>query len=508
MSITSAMFTGVSGLLSNAEGINVIGNNLSNVNTIGFKYGRMLFSDMLSSNIGNSSQIGRGTQIQKVDNVFGQGSFESTEVVTDLAIQGNSFFALKPPSMSSPLTSQTQAILTRAGAFRTDSSGYLVNPEGYQVLDTTGRPIMFSDNATAISAAIGSGYSAAITAAEASVATAAGQYQTPADDALTAATDALTAATAALTAANATADAAAIAAATTAVTTAQNAVMQARTAVNNAQALTTSSTALTAADAALTVTANASTAGAANDANTVAATALETAHSSLVDMTSVLNAVGAALTAAGAAITAAGDAAGGTAADTAGTAATTAATANNTTVTDAGFLAAYNTAISDGSTAETAYAMVEQESGKAFAKISRIDSDGLITYVDKVGNTYYYNASGEVGIPTATATASQAAAANRIAVISPANTGGLDKIGGTLFSITSTAGVSSEAFSITANKANGTTEKMFSNSLEQSNVDMAAQFVKMILTQRAYSANSKTITTADEMTQEVLNLKR
>ena len=63
-------------------------------------------------------------------------------------------------------------------------------------------------------------------------------------------------------------------------------------------------------------------------------------------------------------------------------------------------------------------------------------------------------------------------------------------------------------FAVATNMANGSSEKMYSNSLEQSNVDMAAQFVKMILTQRAYSANSKTITTADEMTQEVLNLKR
>jgi len=91
MSVTSAMFTGVSGLLSNAEGINVIGNNLANVNTVGFKSGRMLFSDMLSSDIGNNSQIGRGTMIQKVDNLFTQSSFESTENVTDLALQGNSF---------------------------------------------------------------------------------------------------------------------------------------------------------------------------------------------------------------------------------------------------------------------------------------------------------------------------------------------------------------------------------------------------------------------------------
>ena len=66
MSVTSALYTGVSGLLNNGEAINVIGNNLANVNTVGFKSGRMLFSDMLSANIGNESQIGRGTQIQKV----------------------------------------------------------------------------------------------------------------------------------------------------------------------------------------------------------------------------------------------------------------------------------------------------------------------------------------------------------------------------------------------------------------------------------------------------------
>ena len=69
MSITSAMFTGVSGLLANAEGINVIGNNLANVNTVGFKGGNTVFSDMLSANIGNGSQVGRGSQIQQVGTV-------------------------------------------------------------------------------------------------------------------------------------------------------------------------------------------------------------------------------------------------------------------------------------------------------------------------------------------------------------------------------------------------------------------------------------------------------
>ncbi|MBV5337313.1 MAG: flagellar biosynthesis protein FlgE, partial [Deltaproteobacteria bacterium] len=82
------------------------------------------------------------------------------------------------------------------------------------------------------------------------------------------------------------------------------------------------------------------------------------------------------------------------------------------------------------------------------------------------------------------------------------------KVGGTLFRSSGETGIPTTAFTGVGNTANGSSERMYSNSLEQSNVDMAAQFVKMILTQRAYSANSKTITTADEMTQEVLNLKR
>ena len=49
MSITSALFTGVSGLINNGESMNVIGNNIANVNTVGFKYARTLFSDMLSA---------------------------------------------------------------------------------------------------------------------------------------------------------------------------------------------------------------------------------------------------------------------------------------------------------------------------------------------------------------------------------------------------------------------------------------------------------------------------
>ena len=510
MSITSAMFTGVSGLLANAENINVIGNNLANVNTIGFKSGRMLFSDMLSVSVGNNSQIGRGTQIQKVDNIFSQSTFQNTEIVTDLAMQGNSFFAMKAPGTTAPLQSQNQAILTRAGSFRTDGSLYLINPDKYQVLDTSGNPIRFSNNAAAIGTAIGGGYQAAVANAATTNAAAAAQYTTPAATTVTAAAAALTAATAALNAANAIspANTLAVTAATAAVTAAQNAVNLGATANSSALLTVSTQSTLASANTTLSTTQNTDTANAAYDAINAASGGLSAANLSLIAMTKALVDAGSTLAAAGTALTNAGAAAAGTAATNAGAAATTASSNNNTTVSNATFVANYNIATGNMAAAVTAYAPVASASGMAFAKVSAIAADGLVTYVGKDGNTYYYNSTNAVGIPTGTATAAQIAACQRIAVINPSNPGELLKMGGTTYQITANAGVPTGGFSVATNSANGSSEKIYSNSLEESNVDMAAQFVKMILTQRAYSANSKTITTADQMTQDVLNLIR
>ncbi len=265
MSITSALFTGVSGLVNNGEAMNVIGNNIANVNTIGFKYARTLFSDMLSANMGNDSQIGRGVQIQKVDNVFGQSSFETTEVVTDLALQGASFFALGAPDATGAQAASA-SYYTRAGAFRVDMDGFLINPDGFRVLDEARTPIQF-DTAT-------------------------------------------------------------------------------------------------------------------------------------------------------------------------------------------------------------------------FGKVTKIDADGTVSYLDNTGAQQIY--------------------ASKIGVALIPDTGQMEKIGGTLYMADAETGITDASIGA----PNGTSERIFSNSLELSNVDLASQFVKMIITQRAYSANSKTITTTDEMTQEVLNLKR
>ena len=98
MGISSALYSGVSGLNTNGQAMSVIGNNLANTNTIGFKGSRTVFSDLLSGSINGSggiSQVGRGVGMSTVDNVFSQGTFETTESNLDVAIEGDGFFMLK-----------------------------------------------------------------------------------------------------------------------------------------------------------------------------------------------------------------------------------------------------------------------------------------------------------------------------------------------------------------------------------------------------------------------------
>lgn len=129
MGISSALYTGISGLNTNGNAMSVIGNNLANTNTIAYKGSRTIFSDLLSSTItgsGGVSQVGRGVGLSTVDNVFSQGTFETTESGLDLAIEGGSFFLVSP-------SDEATTYYTRAGAFKFDDDGFLVNPEGLRV---------------------------------------------------------------------------------------------------------------------------------------------------------------------------------------------------------------------------------------------------------------------------------------------------------------------------------------------------------------------------------------
>jgi flagellar hook protein FlgE len=126
-----SLFAGVSGLQNHQTRMDVVGNNIANVNTTGFKKGRVNFQDMLYQQIAgaarptedlggiNPKEVGLGMTIASIDTIHLQGAFQSTGVQTDLAIQGTGFFVMK---------SGGQTFFTRAGNFGLDNQGTLVNP--------------------------------------------------------------------------------------------------------------------------------------------------------------------------------------------------------------------------------------------------------------------------------------------------------------------------------------------------------------------------------------------
>ena len=133
MSLYSAFYSGLSGLSTNASALNVIGNNLSNINTVGFKGSDMTFRDIFSAagttssqGNGNPIQFGLGVQMNSVNQNFAQSSFQSTGNALDMAIQGNGFFTLQNPT-------GTQ-VFSRAGNFTRDSNGFLVASDGANVM--------------------------------------------------------------------------------------------------------------------------------------------------------------------------------------------------------------------------------------------------------------------------------------------------------------------------------------------------------------------------------------
>jgi flagellar hook protein FlgE len=125
----SSLYAGISGLTASEKQMDVIGNNIANVNTVGFRAGKIHFADILSQSItGGSStfmQIGRGVSISDVATQFSPGSFETTANATDLSIDGDGFFIVKDADGGS--------YYTRAGAFHVDSDGYLVDSNGLKV---------------------------------------------------------------------------------------------------------------------------------------------------------------------------------------------------------------------------------------------------------------------------------------------------------------------------------------------------------------------------------------
>ena len=118
-----SLFTSLSGLGATSLAMGTIGNNIANVNTIGFKGSRNTFADLLASSIGNLS-IGGGVRVSSTIPNLMQGSIITTGITTDLAIDGNGFFIVNDNEAN---------YYTRAGNFILDKDGYLVTPEGYKL---------------------------------------------------------------------------------------------------------------------------------------------------------------------------------------------------------------------------------------------------------------------------------------------------------------------------------------------------------------------------------------
>ena len=127
MGILSSFNTGVSGLKAAGSSMSVIGDNIANAGTFGFKGSRAEFQDLLSNSlkgIDGGDQIGSGTKLAHVTPKFTQGSINRTESITDLAINGNGFFSVE--------TNKGPAF-TRDGSFHFNKDGHLINGDGYEV---------------------------------------------------------------------------------------------------------------------------------------------------------------------------------------------------------------------------------------------------------------------------------------------------------------------------------------------------------------------------------------
>lgn len=149
-----SLYSGVSGLQNHQTRMDVIGNNISNVNTYGFKKERVTFQDMLSQtmsgasepkqNIGgiNPKQVGLGMMVASIDKIMTQGSLQSSGKNTDIAMSGDGFFIVKD---------RGKTYYTRDGSFDLDKEGFYVNPangnrvQGWMAKpDDNGNPVIQS----------------------------------------------------------------------------------------------------------------------------------------------------------------------------------------------------------------------------------------------------------------------------------------------------------------------------------------------------------------------------
>ena len=120
-----SLYSGISGLKANTSAMSVIGDNIANVDTTGFKSSRVSFANIFSASVSQTGlQIGRGVTLNGVNPQWQPGSLENTNSATDLSINGAGLFMVDDPS-------SRISYYSRAGMFDWDKDGNLVTPDGF-----------------------------------------------------------------------------------------------------------------------------------------------------------------------------------------------------------------------------------------------------------------------------------------------------------------------------------------------------------------------------------------
>jgi len=459
-----SLWAGVSGLTNHQTRMDVLGNNIANVNTNGFKKGRVTFQDMLSQTLAgaakptdevggvNPQQVGLGMQVSTIDTIHTQGALQSTGVMTDVALQGNGFFVLNAGD---------KRFYTRNGAFGLDQDGRLVNPsngmrvQGWMAQTVGGQT--FVNNAADIQDLI---------------------IPVGSKDPAKATTDVFFASNLDKRTpeipANATAQ------------TIQEGTWQTtfdifdsfgrvhKLQVNftKVPGVANRWQAEVQVDPAARVGTNprVQIGNAAGTANT-----FQLDFDNFGALADVRDAAGNLINAGALQAAVSYDVPDATL--PAG-----AATVRQTFNLNLGSVGAYRDAITQFGDSSSTKAVRQNGYGMGYLETFKIDQSGTITGV-------YTNGSNRV--------------IGQIALGSFTNPGGLEKAGDNTYTVSNNSGQPNIGASGTAGKG-----KVIAGTLEMSNVDLAEQFTDMIVTERGFQANSRTITTSDQMLQELLQLKR
>lgn len=460
-----SLFSGVSGMQNHQTRMDVIGNNVANVNTTGFKRGRVNFQDLISQQLSgaarpteelggvNPKEVGLGMTVAGIDTIFTQGALQTTGVNTDIAIQGNGFFVLKDGDKS---------FYTRAGAFGIDREGTLVNPangmrvQGWMAEETDGTRIINTSGQTEdLIIPVGQKVDAKATTIV--------DYACNLDKRLPELPD--------------DANRAQILQSTWTTefkvydTFGETHELQIRfSRVPGEQNAWNAAVLVDPADAAGTATAvglgnaegNGNTFVVRFDNNGHLASVTDTAGNVTGDAGQVL-------------VQVAYDVAGSTP-DAGG------ALQRHTFDINLGQIGTSRNSITQFSEKSTTKAYQQDGYGMGYLENFKIDQSGVITGV------YSNGVRQEIG---------------QLAMAGFANQGGLEKAGDNTYVESNNSGVANISVSGTVGKG-----KLIGGTLEMSNVDLTDQFVDMIVTQKGFQAGAKTIQTSDTMLETVLNLKR